>query len=58
MLQQIVCELIKKFDSGRTNVKNEDGARRPSTSITDTKTERFRDMILQNRRVAIDEVAH
>ena len=31
---------------------------KPLTSITETKTERVRDVILQNRRVATDEVAH
>jgi hypothetical protein len=49
---------IDRFNSGRTSLKGEEGARRPFTSFTDTKTERVRDMILQNRRVAIDEVAH
>jgi hypothetical protein len=58
MLQHIVCELTDRFKSGRTSFKHEEEARRLSTSITDTKTETVRDINLQNRRVAIDEVAH
>ena len=58
VLQQIVCELIERFKSGRRNFKHEEGAKRPSTSVTDTKTETARDTILQNRPVAIGEVAH
>ena len=58
MLQQTVCELIDRFKSGRTNFKHGEGARLLSTSITDTKMETVRDLMLQNRRVAIDEVVH
>jgi hypothetical protein len=56
--QRIVCELIERFKNARTSVKHEEGSGRRSTTITDANTERFREMILQNRRVAIDEVAH
>jgi hypothetical protein len=58
MLQHIICELTDRFKSGRTIFKHEKKARSLSTSITDTKTETVRDIILQNRLVAIDEVAH
>lgn len=57
VLQQTVCELIDRFTNVHTSVEHEEGARRISTSITDTKTERVRDMILQNRRVYFNEVA-
>jgi len=50
--------LIQKHKNGRKSVKQQEGAGRPSTSITDAKTERVRDTILQNRGVTIDEVAH
>jgi hypothetical protein len=58
VLQRIVCGLIERFRSGRTSIKHEEAAGRPSTSITDTKTEGVREMFLQNRRVATDTVAH
>ena len=35
-----------------------EGAGNKSTSITDDDTEQVRDVILQNRRVIVDEVAH
>ena len=58
LLRHIACDLIERFKSGRRSFKHAEGARRPSTPITDTKTERVRDTILQNRRVAIGEVAY
>ena len=57
-LQHTVCKLIDRFKNGRTSITHEEGARRPSTSTADAKTEQVCDTILQNRRVAIDEVAH
>jgi len=38
-------------------VTHEEGAGRPSTSTTDEKIQQAREMVLANRRVAIDEVA-
>ena len=52
-----VYEWIEKFESGRTNVTHKEGAGRPSTSTTDEKIQQPREMVLANRRVAIDEVA-
>jgi len=49
-------ELIERFKTGRTSVQHEEGAGRPSTSITVANTG-VRDM-LQNRRVTVNEVAH
>jgi transposase len=57
-IQWIVYEWIESFKNGCTNGKQEEGARCPSTSITDANMEQVLDMILQNRRVTIDEVAH
>ena len=53
-----VYEWIEKFQQGRTSVKDEERAGRPSTSITDSNVEDARAMILENRRVTIDEVAN
>jgi len=52
-----VYEWIEKFKSGRKNVTHEEGAGRPSTSTTGEKIQQARQMVLANRRVAIDEVA-
>jgi len=51
-----VYEWIEMFKSGRTNVTHEEEAGRPSTSTTDEKIQQAREMVLANRRVAIDEV--
>jgi hypothetical protein len=56
--QQIVYKWIERFEYGRTSVKHEEGAKCPSTSVTDANMELGHDMILQNRWVIIDEVAH
>jgi hypothetical protein len=50
--------LIDKFKNVRTSVKNKEEVGRTSTSFTDANMKRVHDMILQNRRVSIDEVAH
>ena len=54
----MVHEWIKRFKNGHTSIKHEEGARRPSMSITDVNTEWVHDVILQNRWVTTDEVAH
>jgi hypothetical protein len=56
--QQIFSEMIERFKDARTSIKLEEGAARHSAYITDTNTERVGDMILQKRRVIIDEVTH
>ena len=56
--QRIGCEWIEKFKNGRTNVKHGEGTGRQSTSITDGDIECVYGMILQNRQVTADEVAH
>ena len=55
LLRRSVYEWIEKFKSGRTNITHEEGAGRPSSSTTDEKIQQAREMILANRRVAIDE---
>jgi hypothetical protein len=44
--------------NGCTSLKLEEGAGRLSKSINDENIKRVRDMILQNRRMITDEVAH
>jgi len=44
-----VYEWIEKFQHGRTSVKDEERAERPSTSITDSNVEDARAMILEKR---------
>jgi hypothetical protein len=58
MLQRIVCEWIERFKNGRTSVEHGEGTGREYTSITNADAERVYGMILQNRRVTADEVAH
>jgi len=58
MSQQMVYKWIERLKNGRTSIKHEEGASCPSVSITDVNTEWVRDLILQNRWVTIDEVAH
>ena len=56
--QWFVYEWIERFKSGHTSIHHEEETRCPSTCITDANTERVRDVILQNGRVSIYEVAH
>jgi transposase len=58
MLEQIVYKWVKRLKNGCTSIKHEEGARRLSTFITDANMEQVCDMILQNRQVTTDEVAH
>jgi len=44
-----VYEWIEKFQHGRTSLKDEKRAGRPSTSITDSNVEDSHAMILENR---------
>jgi len=53
-----VYKWIERFQHGRTSVKNKARAARPSTSITDSNVEDACAMILENRRVTIDELAN
>jgi hypothetical protein len=58
MSQWIVCGWIERLKNGRTSIKHGEGTGRQSTSITDADTEQVYGMILQNRWVKVDEVAH
>ena len=50
-----VC--VSRSRSGRTSVTHEEGAGRPSTSTNNEMNQQAREMVLANRRVAIDGVA-
>lgn len=56
--QRSVYEWIEKFRNGRTSVKHDEGAGRPFTATNEETIERSREMILLDRRLTIDEVAH
>ena len=58
MLQRSVYKWIEKLKNDRTNVTHDNGAGRPSTAITEKNIECARDMVLLDRWVSIDEVAH
>ena len=47
-----------KYKNDRTNITHDKGAGRPSRAITEHKIERVCDMVLLDRRVTTDEVAH
>jgi len=52
-----VYQWIEPFKSGRTSVKDEERVGRPATATTDDTFERARVLILNNKRVTVDEVA-
>jgi len=56
--QWFAYEWIKRFKNDRTSINHEEETGCPPTSVTDANTEQVRDIILQNRRVTIYEVAH
>ena len=56
--RQSVYEWIEKFQHGQTSLKDEERVGHPSASFTDSNVEDTRAMILENRRVTIDEVAN
>ena len=58
LLQRSVYDWIEKLKNGRTNVTHDKGAWRPSTAITEDNIERARDVVLLDRRLTIDDVAH
>jgi transposase len=58
MSQRIVSEWIERFKNSRTSDKHGEGTGRQSTSINNAAMERVYGMILQNRQVTANEVAH
>jgi hypothetical protein len=53
-----VYERIAMFKNGRTSVTDDERSGRPSTSTAEENTERVHAMILDNRRVTIDEMVY
>jgi hypothetical protein len=56
--QQSVCEWIEKLKNGRTSVRHEEGAGRPSMAMNEANTEHAHGLVLIDRQVTIDEVAN
>ena len=55
--KRTIYKWIEKFKSGWTSVKHAEGAGRLSISTGEEKTELSQQMILQNQRITIDELA-
>jgi transposase len=51
-----VYEWIEMFKNGRTSVLGAERSGHPTTDTTAQNEERARELILQNRRVTVDEI--
>ena len=52
-----VYEWYKRFQDGREDVEDDERPGRPSTSTTDENVVRVKDMVMNDRRITIREVA-
>ena len=52
-----VYESYKRFQDGREDVKDDERPGRPSTSTTDENVEKVKEMVMNDRRITIREVA-
>jgi hypothetical protein len=52
-----VYEWTEMFKNGRTSVTEAERSGRPTTTTTTWNEERARELILQNRRVTVDEIS-
>ena len=52
-----VYEWYKRFQDGREDVEDDEGPGRPSTSTTDKNVEKVKEMVMNDRRITIREVA-
>ena len=52
-----VCELYKRFQDGREDVEGDERPGRPSTSTTDENVEKVKEMVMNDCRITIREVA-
>jgi len=50
-------EWYQRFKSGRTSIEDDPKSGRPSTSMDDDHVEKVLDVISQNRRLTVHEVA-
>ena len=53
-----VYEWYKRFQEGREEVEDDERPGRPSTSTTDENVEKVKEMIMNDRRITIREVAN
>ena len=52
-----VYEWYKRFQDGREDVEDDERPGRPSTSTTDENVEKVKEMVMNDRRISIREVA-
>jgi len=55
--RRIVCEWIEMFENGRTSVTDAESSRCPATATTTRNEERTLELICENRRITVEEVA-
>ena len=55
--RRIVYEWIEMFENGRTSVKDAERSGRPATATTTRNEERTLELIHENRRITVEEVA-
>ena len=58
MSKAIVYEWYKRFQDGREDVEDDERPGRPSTSTTDENVEKVKEMVMNDRRITIREVAN
>ena len=57
MSKTTVYECYKRFQDGREDVEDDEPRGRPSTSTTDENVEKVKEMVMNDRRITIREVA-
>ena len=57
MSKKRVYEWYKRFQDGRVDVEYDERPGRPSTSTTDENVEKVKEMVMNDRRITIREVA-
>jgi len=55
--RRIVYEWIEMFENGRTSVINAQCSRRPAAATTTRNEERTLELICENRRITVEEIA-
>jgi len=55
--RRIVCEWIEMIENGRTSVMDAEHSGRPATATTRRKEERTQELICENRKITVEEVA-
>ena len=57
MSKRRVYEWYKRFQDGREDVEDDERPGRPSTSTTNENVEKVKEMVMNDRRITIREVA-